>query len=406
MSQPRRRRRSPGRSARSRLAAGALCAGLAAGCGGSGGTTPDAPDTPAPSGGVRAVTLADGLDHPWSLAFLPDGSMLVTERAGRLLRLGADGARLGGPVRGVPAVDARGQGGLFDVLPAPDFAASRTLFLSYAEAGQGDESGRNGTAVLRARLSDDGSALADTRVIFRQQPKVAGSAHFGGRLVFGNDGLLYVTLGERQSRTERERAQDLAAGHGKVMRIRPDGSVPPDNPFVATAGAQPAIWSYGHRNPQGAAIHPQTGELWAIEHGPQGGDELNVVRAGNNYGWPRVSHGCEYGAPVGRCTPVGGASTGAGYAAPLTYWGPTSIAPSGMTFYTGNRFPQWSGQLFVGALADRTLWRLELDGTQVVRRETVPGVPRERIRDVRQGPDGWLYLLTDSSDGRLLRLQR
>jgi glucose/arabinose dehydrogenase len=379
----------------------ALSLALAVGaCGGSGA------QTAAPPGSLRAVTVSAGLVHPWSLAFLPDGRMLVTERPGRLRLVSADGRTVSPPLAGVPAVDAVGQGGLFDVALAADFAASRRLFLSYAEAGSGADAGRNGLAVGAAVLATDGTALTEWRVIFRQTPKVASTAHFGGRLVPAPGGLLYVTLGERQATSERGKAQDLASGHGKIMRIRTDGSVPADNPFVGRPGAQGEIWSYGHRNVQGAALHPATGQLFAVEHGPQGGDELNLILPGRNYGWPLVSHGCEYGTPVGHCTPVGGATGGAGYEAPLSTWVPISVAPSGMAFYTGARYPEWRGQLFVGALAGQALWRIEFDGAAVVRREALLGTLGERIRDVRQGPDGWLYLLTDSDAGRILRLER
>jgi aldose sugar dehydrogenase len=379
----------------------ALAALALAGCGGGA----DAPDPPVPpsAGAAQALVFATGLEHPWSLAFLPDGSLLVTERPGRLRRVSADGLAVSAPITGLPAIAVGGQGGLFDVAVDPDFANNRRLYLSYAEPGTGADTGRNGTAVARATLSTDHATLAGWQVIFRQTPKVASSAHFGGRLVLAPGGLMYVTLGERQS--EAGKAQDLAAGHGKVMRIRTDGSVPADNPFAATAGAQAAIWSYGHRNPQGAALHPVSGELWIVEHGPQGGDELNRIRPGLNYGWPRVSHGCNYGDPVGNCTPVGGASTGPGYEPPLSWWVPTSIAPSGMAFYTGNRFPEWRGSLFVGALAGQALWRLTLTGNEVVAREALFGSLGSRIRDVRQGPDGWLYLLTDEAAGRIVRIQ-
>jgi glucose/arabinose dehydrogenase len=378
-----------------------------AACGGGGGDAPaPAPEPPPPlSPPPTAVTLTSGLVNPWSLAFLPDGSMLVTERPGRLRRVSADGATVSAPIAGVPAVAAGGQGGLFDVVPDPGFAANRRLYLSYAEPGTGAEAGRNGTAVARATLGADGTALADVEVIFRQTPKVASSAHFGGRLVPAPGGVLYVTLGERSG--EAARAQDLAAGHGKVMRIRTDGSVPGDNPFAGTAGAQPEIYSLGHRNPQGAALHPATGELWLVEHGPQGGDELNRIRPGLNYGWPRVSYGCAYGStPVDRCTPVGGASTGPGFEPPVSHWVPLSIAPSGMVFYTGDRFPEWQGNVFVGALAGQALWRLTMNGNEVVAREAMFASLGERIRDVRQGPDGWLYLLTDASNGRIVRIER
>lgn len=384
-------------SRRTALAAVAACAG----CGGGASLTP-----PASSAPPRVVTFAGGLEHPWSLAFVPDGRLLVTERPGRLRLIGADGRTVSAPLAGVPAVDAVGQGGLFDVVLDPGFAANRTLYLAYAERGSGAEAGRNGTAVARAVVDLDRLALADVQVIFRQTPKVASSGHFGGRLVFARDGTLYVALGDRQLDSERGKAQDLGAGHGKIMRITRDGAVPADNPFVASAGAQPQIWSYGHRNVQGAALHPVTGALWTTEHGPQGGDELNLVLAGRNYGWPRVSYGCEYGAPVGNCTPVGGASTGAGYEPPKTWWVPTSIAPSGLAFYTGERFPEWRGHLFAGALAGQALWRIELRGDEVVGREALFAQLGERIRDVRQGPDGWLYLLSDSASGKVLRVER
>lgn len=377
---------------------GAAFAIIVAACGGGGGGSTDSPP--------QVVTLASGLEHPWSLAFLPDGRMLVTERPGRLRLVSADGQAISAPIAGVPAVYAEGQGGLFDVVLSPDFESTRLVYLSYAEPGTGSDAGRNGTAVVRGVLSADAASLTSTQVIFRQTPKVASSGHFGGRLVFARDGNLFLTLGERLATAERDKAQDLSQGHGKVMRMRPDGSAPIDNPFVGIGGAQPTIWSLGHRNPQGAAIHPDTGELWSVEHGPQGGDELNVVRAGRNYGWPRVSYGCEYGTPVGNCTPVGGASTGPGFEPPLTYWVPTSIAPSGMAFYTGNGFPEWRGHLFVGALAGQALWHIELAGTTVVNREPLLTNLGRRIRDVRQGPDGWIYLLTDESDGRILRIER
>lgn len=357
---------------------------------------------------LKVSTVAAGLAHPWSLAFLPDGRLLVTEKAGRLRVV--NGSAVSAPVQGVPEVDDAGQGGLFDVLVAPDFAVSRRIWLSYAERGTGTESGRNGLAVGSAVLNAEHTALTTWQVIFRQSPKVASRGHFGGRLVLRPDGTMFVTLGDRQSNGERGKAQDLTQGHGKIMRIRPDGSAAPDNPFAgpnAAQGAQATIWSYGHRNVQGAALHPDTGELWVSEHGPQGGDEINRVQPGRNYGWPLVSHGCEYGAPVGKCPPVGGASSGAGFESPLATWVPTSVAPSGLVFYTGKQFPEWRGQLFMGALAGQALWRMELNGNAVVNRQALLADLGERIRDVRQGPDGGLYLLTDSgSNGRVLRLER
>jgi len=351
----------------------------------------------------EARTWAEGLDHPWGLAFLPDGRALVTEKRGRLALIDAGGGAVQAWVSGVPQVHARGQGGLLDVAVRTE-GSDLIVYLSYAEAGSGDDAGRNGTAVVRARLV--GETLHDPQVIFRQTPKAASNGHFGSRLVFDREGLLFVTLGDRQNARERVKAQDLDAHHGKVVRIRPDGSVPGDNPFVNTAGARPEIWSYGHRNIQGAALHPGTGELWVAEHGPQGGDELNIARRGRNYGWPRISYGCEYGSLVGSCEPVGGATAGEGLEQPITYWVPTSIAPSGLCFHDGSMFPQWRGHAFIGALRDQSLWRVGLDGERVTEREQLFASLRERIRDVRQGPDGALYLLTDSSHGRVLRVAR
>jgi glucose/arabinose dehydrogenase len=390
----------------------------ACGGGNGGGTAARAPE--AAGSGVRAVTVAEGLDHPWSVAFLPDGRFLVTERAGRLRLVGTDG-RLS-TIEGLPPVRARGQGGLFDVVLGPDFARDRRIYWSYAEPGRGAEEGRDGLAVARGTLDLATGRVQQVEVILRQTPKVAGSSgHYGGRLVFAPDGRLFVTMGDRQIGSERVHAQDLSRDNGKIARIEADGRIPPDNPFTARAGARGAIWSLGHRNAQGMAFQPGTGALWITEHGPQGGDELNAVAAGRNYGWPRVSHGCEYGAPVGDCTVVGGASTAPGFEAPRATWVPTSTAPSGLMFYNGERFPEWRGQAFTGALTGRTLWRLQVDGTGPIvctppsgatasgcgQVEAVRALDR-RIRDVRQGPDGWIYLLTDDGGGQdaLLRLQR
>jgi glucose/arabinose dehydrogenase len=385
----------------------ALLALTLAACGGGGeapAPAPPPPAAPGPAPTPRMATVASGLASPWGLAFLPDGSLLVTEKGGSLRRV--VGGVVQPPIAGVPAVDAGGQGGLLDVLVAPDFTSSRRIWLAYAERGTGAESGRNGLAVATAQLSADSAGLQGLRVIWRQAPKVSSSGHFGGRLAWRGDGTIFVTLGDRQNDSERAKAQDLGQGHGKVMRIDAlSGAAPADNPFVGRAGAQPEIWSLGHRNVQGATLHPTSGELWATEHGPQGGDELNRVRAGLNYGWPRVSHGCEYGTPIGNCTPVGGASSGPGFEDPLTVWVPTSVAPSGLAFYTGDRFPQWRGQLFMGALAGRALWRIELNGNTVASREALFTNLNERIRDVRQGPDGWLYLLTDGAGGKVLRVE-
>ena len=337
----------------------------------------------------RIVTLAEGLEHPWGMAFLPDGRILITERPGRL-RLYAGGKLHPEPIAGLPPIAAHGQGGLLDVALDPDFANNGLVYLSFAMR---DADGV-GTSVGRARL--EGHRLVDGRKLFDLLPRSNARQHFGSRLVFDREGHLYITLGDRG---ERDRAQDLGDHAGSVIRISSDGFVPPDNPFVGRDGARPEIFSYGHRNLQGAALHPETGELWTHEHGPQGGDELNVVRSGRNYGWPVITYGKEYVTGFG----IGETHRG-GMEQPLHYWVP-SIAPSGMTFYTGDRFPQWRGNLFVGSLKFRLLVRLELDGEKVVREERLLQDVLGRIRDVRTGPDGYLYLLTDASDGRLVRLE-
>ena len=379
-----------------RLAAAALLLVLAAvACGGGGGD-----DTPAPPAAEpQLTTLHSGLASPWSLALLPDGQMLVTQKAGSLLRLSTDGRSTLAQIAGVPAVSAAGQGGLLDVAIDPDYGAGAPwVYLSYAEPGTGAEAGTSGTAVLRARLVDD--ALVDASVILRQQPKTTGTAHYGSRLVFARDKTLFVTLGERMLESP---AQDVAQTLGKVVRIQRDGTAPADNPAFGS-GALPGLWSMGHRNPQGAALHPETGELWVSEHGPQGGDEINIARAGGNHGWPIKSYGCPYGSPVGEACRIGGGTHAPAYVEPLTYWVPTSVAPAGLAFYTGGMFPEWRGQLFSGALAGQALWRLRLQGNAVVAREPMFGALGERFRDVRQAPDGALLLLTDS--GKLMRLAR
>jgi glucose/arabinose dehydrogenase len=347
--------------------------------------------TASEQGKVRLVTVATGLEHPWGMAFLPDGRLLVTERPGRLRVVGADG-RVGAPLEGVPAVDAVGQGGLLDVALDPGFAGNQLVYLSYAEPRDGG----NGTSVARGRLTERG--LEDLQVIFRQQPAVRSRHHFGSRLVFDRGGRLFVTMGDRNS--ERARAQELDTHIGKVVRIERDGTVPADNPFVGREGVRPETWSYGHRNVQGAALHPATGELWTNEHGPRGGDELNRTLAGRNYGWPRVTYGVEYSGLKISDTP-----TAPGIEPPVHYWVP-SIATSGLLFYTGDRFAKWRGNAFVGGLASKQLARLELDGDRVVHEETLlEGVVGQRVRDVEQGPDGLIYLLTDEDDGQLLRIE-
>jgi glucose/arabinose dehydrogenase len=339
---------------------------------------------------ARVEVVAGGLEHPWGLAFLPDGRMLVTERPGRVRIVGSDGS-LSEPLTGVPAVDENGQGGLLDVALDPDFARNNLVYLSFSEPGDGG----SGTAVARGRL--DGSALVDVSVIYRQAPKIRSGRHFGSRLVFAPDGTLFVTQGDRGSMSES--AQDLTTLIGKLVRINPNGSVPADNPFTGRTDARPEIWSYGHRNIQGAAIDPATGQLWTVEHGARGGDELNRPQAGLNYGWPVITFGRDYsGEKIG----IGTATQG--MEQPVYYWD-ASIAPSGMTFYTADVLPGWKGSLFIGALAGQHLVRLSLRDGRVTGQEVLLADLGERIRDVVQGPDGFLYLLTDSDDGRVLRIR-
>ena len=342
---------------------------------------------------LKVETYAKGLVYPWGVAVLPDGRLLVTERPGRMRLIVKDG-RLSPPLGNVPAVQAVGQGGLLDVTLGPDFISSKLVYFSFSEAR---EDGGSATTVARAQLvlDGDGGRLDDVKVIFRQQPATGGSRHFGSRLVFARDGNLFITLGERG---QGAKAQHLDTHYGKVVRLRPDGSVPPDNPFVSKAGARPEIWSYGHRNVQAAALHPATGRLWTIEHGARGGDELNIPLAGKNYGWPVITYGRDYsGAKIGEGTAK------AGMEQPVYYWDP-SIAPSGMAFYTGDLIPEWKGSLLVGALRGQALHRLALDGDRVVGEEVLLTSLGERIRDVRAGPDGALWLLTDDPRGRVLRI--
>jgi glucose/arabinose dehydrogenase len=352
------------------------------------------------AGPVRAIPVAQGLENPWAVAFLPEGRFLVTERPGRLRVVEANG-RLNPPVAGLPALAAGGQGGLLDVVLDRGFASNRTLYFCFSEPAPVGAAG-NSTALARARLSEDRTRLEDVRVIFSQRPKVASSLHFGCRIVEGMkdgrpDGTLFLTLGERFQRMQD--AQTLDNHHGKIVRIGKDGSVPKDNPFVGRPGALPEIWSYGHRNPQGATLGPD-GRLWMHEHGPQGGDEINLPQPGRNYGWPVITFGEQYGGgPIGA-----GITAKAGMEPPLHHWTP-SIAPSGMAFLTSDRYgPAWRGSLFVGSLKFQFLNRVELAGGQVVGEERLLTGLGERIRDVRQGPDGWLYVLTDNAKGRLLRL--
>lgn len=338
------------------------------------------------AGPLSVEILAKGLVHPWSLAYLPDGRMLVTERPGRLRYVGADGA-LSPPLEGVPRVFAEGQGGLLDVALDPQFAANRLVYLSYAEPGEGGAS----TAVARGRLGE--AKLENLEVIFRQMPKVTGKNHFGSRLVFAKDGTLFITLGER---FKFDPAQDLSNHLGKIIRINPDGSVPKDNPFVGKKGARPEIWSYGHRNVQGAALHPASNMLWTNEFGPLGGDELNIPQAGKNYGWPLVSWGRHYNGED-----IPDPPTRPDLEDSIYHWVP-AISPSGMTFYSGNLLAPWQGNLLLGELSSRAIIRLSLDGARVVAEERIP--MDSRIRHVRVAPDGSVHALTDESNGKILRL--
>ena len=338
----------------------------------------------------RVVSLVSGLVHPWSLAFLPDGDLLITERPGRL-RVVRLGHLLEVPIAGVPVVAAVGQGGLLDVVLHPDFATNRLLCLSYSRR----DSAGSGTAIICAELVGD--RLINSQVIFVAEPKLRGGKHFGCRLVFDVNGNLYATLGDRGVRAQ---AQDLSRHPGSVIRIDLSGAALADNPFVHQDNAQPEIFTYGNRNPQGLAWQPKTGVLWMHEHGPRGGDELNQVIAGTNYGWPVISYGKEYWSP----NAVGEGTHKIGMAQPAHHWIP-SIAPSGMAFYSGNRFPRWQGNLFIGSLKFGELVRLEIDASRVVHEERLLNGEFGRIRDVRLGPDGLLYLLTDSRNGHLLRLE-
>jgi glucose/arabinose dehydrogenase len=343
------------------------------------------------AGQLDVQTVASGLAHPWSLAFLTDGRMLVTERAGRMRVVTPEG-QVSQPLKGVPDVWASGQGGLLDVITDKAFAQSKTIYFCYAE-----RSGSGGrTAVARAKLNDGAGRLEETKVIFRQEGPLSSGNHYGCRIAQAADGNLFVTLGDHFS--ARDEAQNLGNHIGKLIRIAPDGAAPADNPFVGRDGAKPEIWSFGHRNEQGLAIDPLTGDLWESEHGPRGGDEINIIGKGKNYGWPVIGYGIDYsGARIHE------AAAKDGMEQPLKYWVP-SIAPSGLAFYSAKLFPTWTGSLFTGALAGKMLVRLQLNGTTVTSEERLLPNLNERIRDVRQGPDGALWLLTDSSAGRILRV--
>jgi glucose/arabinose dehydrogenase len=381
--------------ARRRVMAHLAAAALLSACGGDDG--PRAP--PLPVGGTPAVqTFVSGLNTPWGMAFLPDGRLLVTEKGGSLQLFSADGSSKASVGLSLPGgLNTSGQGGLLDVAIDPQFGSGQPwVYLSYSQPGVGG----TGTAVMRGQLDlNNPAALTGGTQIFQQLPKTTGSNHFGSRLVFAGDHTLFVTLGER---FEFAPAQDPDSHLGKVARINRDGTLPSGNPTIGSA--QRGIWSLGHRNPQGAALHPATGELWVGEHGPQGGDEINIVLAGRNFGWPVVSYGCNYGEPVGTACAIGGGTHAPTYTEPLTTWVPTSIAPSGMAFYTGTMFPEWQGNLFVGALAGTALWRLTVTDSAVTAREEVLGID-VRVRDVGQGPDGAIYFI-DESNGRIMRIAR
>lgn len=369
-----------------------------------------AKQTPAFAGQTRApeqklgvafsvTTVAKGLESPWGMTFLPGGRILVTERPGRLRVVAPDGS-LSAPVTGLPAVDPAGQGGLLDVALHPAFATNKLIYWSYAEPQPG---GTNNTAVARGTFVEGAAPrVENVQVIFHQVPAMMSRQHYGGRLVWARDGKLFVTMGERSITEGRMQAQRMDGLLGKIARLEADGSIPVDNPFVGKAGVRPEIWSLGHRNVQGATLNPTTGELWEVEHGTRGGDEINIARKGKDYGWPTIAYGIEYrGGPI-----TGGIQQHEGMEQPLYYWDPV-IAPSGLLFYTGNLFPAWKGSLFIGGLGSTNLVRLTLNGEKVVGEErllTDLQPARERIRDVRQGPEGALYLLTDNPDGRILKL--
>ncbi|HEV7993764.1 MAG TPA: PQQ-dependent sugar dehydrogenase [Gemmatimonadaceae bacterium] len=367
------------------------------------GEKPASPDQTRACGVTSNVTfdvvvVAKGLEKPWSVEPLPGGDLLVTEKPGRLRIVSASG-QIGAPIAGVPAVDPKGQGGLLDVALSPSFASDRTIFWTFSEPRDGG----NGTSIARGVLSADRTRLDDVRVIFRVLPTYAGQQHYGSRIAFGRDGMLYASFGERSQTEMRPFAQRLDSHLGKTIRIRPDGTVPPDNPFVGRADAKPEIWALGHRNPE-ALTFDARGQLWDVEHGTRGGDELNLIQKGKNYGWPLQAYGEEYSGKLPISSAIGDASpVRAGMEQPTYYWDPV-IAPSGSQFYSGNAFPAWKGNLFIGALKEMRLVRLVFDGNRVVGEEHLLTDRKQRIRDVRQGPDGLLYLVTDQDAGELLKL--
>lgn len=337
---------------------------------------------------LKRTIITDGLSYPWAVAFLPDGSFLVTEKPGKLLKISPDGKKA--EIDGLPAIVARRQGGLLDIILDPDFKTNRLIYFSYVGRGMGGTS----TEVARAALI--GNNLSNLQTIFKAKPKMRSDLHFGSRLLFAPDGTLFITLGER---FKMQDAQNLKNHHGALVRINPDGSVPDDNPFTGQKGAKPEIYSYGHRNMQGIALQPGTDTIWTHEHGPQGGDEVNIIRPGVNYGWPVISYGIDYDGSI-----ITDKTEAPGMAQPVIHWTP-SIAPCGMAFYNGDKFPDWRGDLFVGALAGAHLRRLDVEGQEIIEQEVLLTDLEERIRDVRAGPDGYLYILTDSHDGKLIRLE-
>jgi glucose/arabinose dehydrogenase len=371
-------------------------------------TPPNAPhQKPAFEGQTRAperktnvafdvVTVAEGLEKPWGLTFLPAGKMLVTEKPGRLRVVSPDGT-LSPAATGLPPVDARNQGGLLEVVLHPQFASNQTIYWCFSEPREG---GETNTAVARGKFVDGAAPrVEDAQVIYHQVPSMRSTMHYGCRLVWNGDGTLFITQGERSITPGRMQAQQMDSGLGKIARINADGTIPKDNPFVGKEGVRPEIWSSGHRNIQSATLNPTTGELWEVEHGTKGGDEINIARKGKDYGWPTIAYGIEYrGGPI-----TGGITAKEGMEQPIYYWDPV-IAPSGMLFYTGDLFPAWKGSLFVGGLVTKNLVRLDVKGERITGEERLLKDQNERIRDVRQGPDGAIYLLTDNDKGRILKL--
>lgn len=352
---------------------------------------------PSANPAVRLTVFRSGLSTPWGMAFLPDARVLVTQKGGSLVLLSADGSS-SSTISGVPSVDSSGQGGLLDVVIDPQFSSNKRIYLTFSESGTGG----NGTAVYRAELNSAATALQNGSVIFRQPKKSGTSNHYGSRLIFRRDGTLFVTVGERAAYPNE--AQSLTTNLGKVLRINTDGTPVSDNPFFSQGGNAAYVWSYGHRNPQGAVLNPTTGDLWVAEHGPQGGDEINISLPGKNFGWPNVSYGCDYGDPVGTDCRYGGGVHKPPYTPPLVFWYPVSTAPGAIAFYTGDKIPEWQGNVFVGGLGGATLWRFVLNGSTVTSYQAIfPG--QQEIRQLMMGPDGYMYLISRSSN-QIFRIQK